>query len=108
MNLGPCAICRKNISFNQEEKAGIKKNISGNNAEIWQISKNRNFFHIDCNNCKSSIFAMSLVCPYPFTGQIFSMVIQTPTDLIKEDLIKITNNNQISADEALDIIKNLK
>jgi len=35
------------------------------------------------------------------------MVLQTPTDLIKEDLIKITDNNQISADEALEIIKNL-
>ncbi|SRR3989344_6867302 len=107
MNLGPCAICRKNIFFNQGGKVDLKKKINKNNAEIWQISKNRNFFHIDCNNCKSSIFAMSLACPYPFIGQVFYMVLQTPTDLIKEDLIKITDNNQISADEALEIIKNL-
>ncbi|KKP37246.1 MAG: hypothetical protein UR23_C0005G0026 [Candidatus Roizmanbacteria bacterium GW2011_GWA2_32_13] len=47
MNLGPCAICRKNIFFNQGGKVDLKKKINKNNAEIWQISKNRNFFHID-------------------------------------------------------------
>ncbi len=100
--LGPCIICRQKLSH--PRNAIWKLNLASGNLEAQQ-AKRRNersaheaqeFFHIDCLRCKSSSFVM--VLPGPFRAKA---IIQTLTDLTKEDLARINALKEIAADEVL-------
>ncbi len=100
--LGPCIICRQKLSH--PRNAIWKLNLASGNLES-QHAKKRNdksghegqeFFHIDCLRCKSSSFVM--VLPGPFRAKA---VIQTLTDLTKEDLARINALKGIDTDEVL-------
>ena len=98
--LGPCIICRQKLSHARNL---IWKLHLGRNAIEAEKSKNtssksegQEFFHVDCLRCKSSSFVM--IVPGPFRAKA---IIQTLTDLTKEDLPTINALPEIDSDEVL-------
>lgn len=103
--LGPCIICRQRLSNPKNLIWKLRLGEIGQEPEKEsksnpRASEGQEFFHIDCLRCKSSSFVMLI--PGPFRAKA---IIQTLTDLTKEDLSNINTLPEIDSDEVLAFFK---
>jgi len=111
--LGPCIICRQKLSAPRNSAWKIDSRFSrieegneygalpmtggGEEAMALRFPKEESeLFHVDCARCKSSSFVM--IVPGPFHAKA---IIQTLTDLTKNDLTRMNGLQDIDADELL-------
>lgn len=114
--LGPCIICRQKLSAPRNEAWKIDSRFSrieevderqplrladGNETgAMFNRTKDAKdeteLFHVDCSRCKSSSFVM--IVPGPFHAKA---IIQTLTDLTKNDLTRMSELKEIDSNEVL-------
>lgn len=100
---GPCIVCRQQLSAPRNIAWRIDGDfILGKEDEPLEGDREvqedvgSEVFHIDCSRCKSSSFV--IIVPGPFHAKA---VIQTLTDLTKQDLARIPELREINSDEIL-------